>query len=223
MPVANPWAVVVARVGDGAKSRLAHVLDSAQRRELALAMLADVLAVCTSADAPLDGVIAVLDTVEARALARKFGAQAIADPLRGEMNAAAVAGLAAAQACGATTAIVLPGDIPLLSVADLSALIAAAGEAPRAVVVGASRDRDGTNALLLRPCNVIAPSFGPPSVARHVGLARAAGAATTMLTDLGLSHDVDTPADLSALADLPVGRHTARLLCTRPLTTSAAR
>src|SRR5207248_902325 len=113
MAVSNPWAVVVTRVGDGTKSRLSQVLDPVQRRELTLTMLADVLAVCASHSA-LDGTIAVVDTLEARTLARGFGAQAIADP-GGDMNAAALAGLAAARACGAETAIVLPGDIPLVS------------------------------------------------------------------------------------------------------------
>jgi len=217
----SPWAVVVARVGDGAKSRLAHVLDPTQRHELALAMLADVLAVCASPNAPLDGVIAVLDTLEARTLARGFGAQAIPDD-GGDMNRAVRAGISAALACGAETAIVLPGDIPLLSVSDLFALIDAATEDQRAVVVGASRDGQGTNALLLRPPAVITPSFGPPSVDRHLRLARSAGATARVLSNLGLSHDVDTPADLAALADLPVGRSTARLLCSGNLTAPLA-
>ena len=55
------WAVVVARVANGAKSRLSPALDATQRRELALAMLADVLHVCAQARATLDGVVAVVD------------------------------------------------------------------------------------------------------------------------------------------------------------------
>lgn len=214
--VSQPWAVVVARVGDGAKSRLAHVLDPAQRHELAMSMLADVLAVCTSRAAPLEGVIAVLDTPEARAVARGFGAEAIADE-GGDMNRAVRIGIAAVQACGAETAIVVPGDIPLLSVTDLRALVATVAETPRAVLVGASRDGQGTNALLLRPPDVIAPSFGPPSVDRHLRLGCQAGAATDVLEHLGLSLDVDTPADLAALSDLPVGPRTADFVATHAL------
>jgi 2-phospho-L-lactate/phosphoenolpyruvate guanylyltransferase len=221
MPVSNPWVVVVARVGDGAKSRLGQVLDPAQRQALARAMLADVLAVCTSVDA-LDGVLAVLDTPEARTLACSLGVRAIHDP-GGDMNAAAGAGLAAAQACGAQTAIVLPGDIPLLTVSDLEALVAAAADAPYTVVIGASRDGLGTNALLLRPPDVIRPSFGPPSVERHVRLGDQAHAATHVLPHLGLAHDVDTPRDLSALADLSVGAHTARFLMGLPAARSLSR
>jgi 2-phospho-L-lactate guanylyltransferase len=128
------------------------------------------------------------------------------------MNAAVATGLAAARTVGARTVIVLPGDIPLLSEGDLRALIQAAGHAHRAVVVGASRDGGGTNALLLRPPDVIAPAFGPPSVDRHLRAGQAAGAKTKVEHNLGLSHDVDTPEDLAALADLPVGQNTAMAL-----------
>jgi 2-phospho-L-lactate guanylyltransferase len=208
------WAVVVSRVGRGAKSRLASVLDPDRRQDLATAMLADVLGVCTSPAAALDGVVAVVDDPGAAMLADRRGALAIPDA-GGDMNRAAAAGVRAAQSHGATTVIVLPGDIPLISPSDLHALLTAAADAPCAVVVGASRDGQGTNALLLRPPGAIAPAFGPPSVERHVRLAEAAGALTCVLTNLGLALDIDTPSDLAVLLaflDLPVGPATAGFL-----------
>ncbi|HEV7662086.1 MAG TPA: 2-phospho-L-lactate guanylyltransferase [Chloroflexota bacterium] len=212
------WAVVVARVGDGAKSRLQDVLTAEQRGTLALAMLADVLAVCAAAPA-LAGILAVVDTPAARDRAAASGATAVADPAAasgaGAMNAAVATGIAAAALRGARTVIVLPGDVPLLSVADLDALRAAAGGANEAVVVGTSRDGSGTNALLLRPPHVMAPAFGPPSVERHLALAYAAGAAVTRLEGLGLALDVDTPADLALLLRaVAPARHTAAALTT---------
>jgi 2-phospho-L-lactate/phosphoenolpyruvate guanylyltransferase len=204
------WGVVVARVSHGAKSRLGGVLNPAQRQELALAMLADVLAVCTSAGAPLDHIVAVVDTPEAQALARSRLADALLDG-GADMNMAATAGIRWATVRGARTVVVLPGDVPLLTVKDLQALVAAAS-APRSVVIGASRDGQGTNALLLQPPTVISPSFGPPSVDRHARLAHAAGATTHVLDGLDLALDVDTPFDLARLADLPVGPRTADFL-----------
>lgn len=167
------WVVIVARVANGAKSRLAATLDVDQRRKLALAMLADVVDVCRAARPALDGVLAVVDDPVARHAVERSGAIAVEDPHPSDMNAAVRLGLQRVQRLGARTAIVLPGDVPLVTVDDLRALLAAAGAAPRAVVIGASRDRQGTNALLLRPVDVIAPAFGPPSVERHlrVGLA----------------------------------------------------
>src|ERR1051326_2066567 len=176
------WAVVVARVGHGAKSRLAGMLEPDQRHRLAAAMLSDVLGVCTSPAAPFDGVVAVVDEGCAATMAESRGALTIRDD-GADMNLAAIAGVGAAERHGATTVLVLPGDIPLLSIADLNALLATAGDARRAVVVGASRDGSGTNALLLRPPDVIAPAFGPPSVERHIRLAQDAAAVTPLVSD----------------------------------------
>jgi 2-phospho-L-lactate/phosphoenolpyruvate guanylyltransferase len=191
------WAVVVARVGNGAKSRLAPVLAPAQRQSLALSMLGDVLRVCAH---NLDGLVAVVDDPSARVEAERNGAIVVDDPQLGDMNAAIRLGISAASARGARTVIVLPGDVPLISARDLEHLAATAGRSERAVIIGASRDGDGTNALLLRPPHVIDPSFGPPSVNRHVAAGLAANAATDVVTGLDLALDIDTPADLAALA-----------------------
>jgi 2-phospho-L-lactate/phosphoenolpyruvate guanylyltransferase len=204
------WAVVVARVGAGAKSRLAGALDPHQRTHLALAMLSDVLDACLAAD--LAGIVAVIDAPAARLVADARGALSILDSGAGDMNAAATAGIRAAQARGATTVVVVPGDVPLLRPDDFVDLIRAAGTAPRAVVVGASRDGGGTNALLLRPPDVIQPAFGPPSVGRHVSAGRRVGALTSVRRDLGLTLDVDTPNDLVALTSARPGGHTAAAL-----------
>jgi 2-phospho-L-lactate/phosphoenolpyruvate guanylyltransferase len=206
------WAVVVARVGVSAKSRLASVLTADERQLLALAMLGDVLEQCSSAG--LAGTLAVVDAAAAGDLAARNGAIALADPGQGDMNAAVARGIDAAMARGATTAIVLPGDVPRLRSADFEALMRAAGEAPRAVVIGAAHDGQGTNALLLRAPDVIPPGFGPPSVERHRRAGLAAGALTVVVGDLGVAHDVDTPADLAALGSAQLRRHTAAVLAT---------
>jgi 2-phospho-L-lactate guanylyltransferase len=205
------WAVIVARVGSGAKSRLAAALSVNQRKELALAMLADVVDVCVPARGVVAGSVAVVDSPDARLAVERGGAIAVADPGIG-MNAAVVAGLRAARKRGATTALVVPGDVPLIAVSDLEALLEAAGAAPRAVIVAASHDGEGTNALLLRPLEVIVPGFGPPSLQRHVQAGLAAGALTLVRFDLRLALDVDTPADLATLQSNHPSARTAAAL-----------
>lgn len=212
------YAVVVARAGNGAKSRLAPVLSQAERLDLVIAMARDVVDRC-AATALVDGTIVVADALVAAHLSNVADVPVAADlsnvaivPDPGEMNAAAAAGIAAACQRGATTAIVLPADIPLITDADLHRLISAAPGA-RTVVVGASRDGHGTNALLLRPPDAIAPSFGPPSLERHLTAARAANCETTVLRDLDLALDIDTPEDLAILREHPdLPPHTRALL-----------
>lgn len=193
------WVVVVARVGNRAKSRLAAALTAAQRHQLALAMLTDVIEVCAEAGGVVAGTLAVVDELDARVVAERGGATVVADPGSGDMNAAVRAGLLAARQRGAGTAIVVPGDVPLIGVPDFEDLLEAAGSASRTVILGASHDGVGTNALLLRPLDVIEPAFGPPSLQRHLQAGLEAGALTLVRRDLGLALDIDTPADLAAL------------------------
>jgi 2-phospho-L-lactate/phosphoenolpyruvate guanylyltransferase len=202
------WAVLVARAGAAAKSRLAPALPPPRRRDLALAMLEDVLRIC--ALSPFDACVAIVDSDAAEHAARAFTPNVSREA--DDMNAAVSAGLAVASEQGARTAIVLPGDIPLVSTHDIQRLLQAAGGAERAVIVGASHDGQGTNALLLRPLDVIRPSFGPPSVERHVRAGEAADALACICTGLDLALDIDTPADLDLLrARHPAGRTGALL------------
>ena len=96
---------------------------------------------------------------------------------------------------GAERALLVPGDCPAIDPQELSALLAGGGD----VVIVPDRHGSGTNALLLEPPTIVAPSFGAGSFARHAALARAAGAEVKVreLPSLGL--DVDTPDDLAAL------------------------
>ncbi|MGH2377099.1 MAG: 2-phospho-L-lactate guanylyltransferase [Candidatus Limnocylindria bacterium] len=186
------WAVVVGRTGPNAKTRLRDALSAEERSALAVAMLTDVLRAVSRAG--LAGTIAVLDPPQA-----PIGDATVLPDPGGGLDAAVASGLRAAASAGARTAVVLAGDLPLVEPSDISALVAAA-EGTRAVVVALDRHGTGTNALVLRPPEIIAPSFGPDSAARHLAVATAAasGSARSVKTDrVGL--DIDTPDDLTEL------------------------
>src|SRR5207237_10070857 len=81
------WAVIVARVGNGAKSRLAGALSPSQRRTLALAMLGDVVDVCMQARDVLAGTLAVVDE-SARYVVLRAGRLLFGGPVAGDFTAA---------------------------------------------------------------------------------------------------------------------------------------
>jgi 2-phospho-L-lactate guanylyltransferase len=183
----------------GALRRLAAALEAPVRRELQMAMLADVLGAC-AATAELAGVVVVTSDPAAAALARaRADARVLPDhdPPQG-MNAAVERGLEAAAGWGAEAALVLTADLPLAGPADLAAILAAAPPAPSAVLVP-SRDGTGTNAMLLRPPGALEPRLGPDSLARHADQAERRGVAARRLERPALALDVDTPRDLAAL------------------------
>ena len=192
-------AVLPVKRFDRAKRRLDAALGPAARRELAAAMVADVLD-ALSAVTGLDGVLVVTAEPAAARAAGAAGMAAIDDPEEAGHSAAAARGAAAARARGAERVLLVPGDCPGMAPAELGRLMDGAPAGPHVVVVPDRRGA-GTNALLLAPPDAIAPSFGPGSLARHAALARAAGVPVRVTEVPSLALDVDTPDDLAAMRE----------------------
>jgi 2-phospho-L-lactate guanylyltransferase len=179
-----------------AKQRLAAGMDGQRRRDLVEAMAADVLAAIGEARA-IERTIVVTDEPAAVGLARAADAEVVADPGEGGHSAAALAGIARAEATGAGCVALLPGDCPLLDPRELDRLLTGIPE--RYVGIVPDRHGTGTNALVLSPPAAIAPAFGEGSCARHVAAAREAGVPFGVEEVSSLGLDLDTPADLIAL------------------------
>ncbi len=95
--------------------------------------------------------------------------------------------------------LVLPIDLPFVTPEAIAAVLEPLTRSP-AVVLVTDRHGTGTNALALRPPDVIDFAFGPGSRRRHRVAADAAGAAYTEVEG-PLKVDLDTPDDL-VLAEL---------------------
>jgi 2-phospho-L-lactate guanylyltransferase len=63
------------------------------------------------------------------------------------------------------------------------------------VVIAPCHHSTGTNALFLRPADLIPFAFGPDSFAAHCASARAIGVEPTVYRTQSLAFDLDTPAD----------------------------
>ena len=192
------WAVVPVKTLDSAKQRLSTVLGPELRRRLVLAMLADVLKALAQVPA-LDRIAVVTRDPDVAAQATSLGAAVVREPESADLNAAISCGLAAVAAQGATQALIVPGDVPLATAAEIESIIAAA-RSPSTIVIAPASDGNGTNALLLPLPAPIEPAFGPGSAARHTGLARIGGRPVAAVGTAGLAHDIDTPGDLAALS-----------------------
>ncbi|WGD30693.1 2-phospho-L-lactate guanylyltransferase [Ancylobacter sp. WKF20] len=206
-------AVVPVKTFALAKQRLGRTLLPAQREALARAMLCDVLEALTGAKG-LSTIVVVTADPQAGALAEAYGARLLSEPRVRGLNPAvteAAARLAAQRRGGM---LVLPSDIPGLSAAEIDRLVAAHPPG-RAVSLVPAHDGVGTNALLVTPPDAMPFSFGPRSFALHQANAGEAGLTLRRHAPAdfpGLARDIDQPADLAALAALPPGAHTRRLL-----------
>jgi 2-phospho-L-lactate guanylyltransferase len=179
-----------------AKQRLAAGISGGQRRDLAEAMVADVLEAIGRARA-IERTIVVTGDPIAQELAADAGAEVVPDPEDAGHVEAAQAGIARAEADGAERVVLLAGDCPLLDPRELDRLLT--GVPGSYVGVVPDRHGTGTNALLLSPPNAIVPGFGEGSRDRHVEAAREAGVPFGIEELPSIELDLDTPADVIAL------------------------
>lgn len=177
----------------GAKSRLGESLDAEERQDLVEGLLARTVNAALAVDG-LDDVLVVSPDREVLRRSAELGARTLL-----QRSVGLGAGLSEARADvvagGADAILVLPIDLPFARPADVAAVIAPlAGPGPIVVLVP-DRHGTGTNALGLRPPDVIDFAFGPGSRLAHRAAA-AAVAAAYLEIDGPLTIDLDTPEDL---------------------------
>jgi 2-phospho-L-lactate/phosphoenolpyruvate guanylyltransferase len=201
--MSNPgevWAIIPVKETRGAKQRLASVLSAALRQKLALAMLEDVLEAVAGA-ASLGGAILVTVDPDAEKLARRYGMATLADGAHDGHTGAVNAGVRHLVAQGRRALLTLPGDLPLITAAEIEQLIAAHGPAP-AFTIAPAHDDLGSNAILMSPPQAVPLRFGEDSFFPHLAAARAQGIEPCVVRLPGIAFDIDNPQDLHHFARL---------------------
>lgn len=203
-------ALVPAKPLDQAKGRLASILSEDERRQLALAMLEDVVR-ALQAVPRIDSVHVVSPDAAVLERARELGAEAIEEPplVRG-INQALTHGAESIAATGADTLLIALADIPGVTPAEFESVIDAL-PAGKGAVISPSAAK-GTSILALRPPDVIKLRFGPDSFSAHKREAMARGLKATVLRIDSVAHDIDEPDDLRELLAHPAETATHALL-----------
>ena len=194
MPV---YALVPVKPFRRAKSRLSPVMSKPVRAALARALLShtlDVLAACPVIPCVVSRDITALD------LARRRGAATLVETESG-LNAALTLAREWALGRGAQAVLVVPADLPLLTPADIAAVLDL-GRGSRSVVIAPDARGEGTNALLLRPPDAINFAFGPQSFYEHCAQAETSQVALCVHRSPALAFDLDTPADWKQISTL---------------------
>jgi 2-phospho-L-lactate guanylyltransferase len=91
--------------------------------------------------------------------------------------------------------LIVPADLPLLSVEDIRAVIKRAIDPP-VVVITPDRHFNGTNALLISPPGLIKYEYGPESYQLHCRQTKEAGARLEVCERVSVALDIDLPEDL---------------------------
>jgi 2-phospho-L-lactate guanylyltransferase len=175
-----------------AKTRLAPVLDDAEREALARRLLERVLRV---AHVACGDVVVITPSEALEPLVSAAGARLVVQRGMG-LNAGLEQARRDALLDGVDSLLVLHGDLPNLGMDDIAALVAAVPQ-PAGVAIAPDRTGSGTNALALRPPDAIGFRFGVGSYAAHRAEAEAAGVPLVEVRRPGLAFDLDTPDDLA--------------------------
>jgi 2-phospho-L-lactate guanylyltransferase len=203
------WAIVPVKRFDAAKLRLAGILSSERRSELAEAMLRDVLA-AASGCVEIAGLLVVTCDEGAAGIAGGFGVELLQTASDPGHNQAIQAGVSQLRG-RASTVLVLSADMPLMRAEDISGLVALHAPGPAVTIARAAVD-NGTNALLLSPPDIIDVSFGKSSAEAHLEAARRTSAAAHSLTIPRMALDLDRPEDITRFLRTPSSTHSYRLL-----------
>ncbi len=189
------WAIIPVKQLSEAKSSLKPILTPEQRRELVFCMLEDVLNSIRYAG-PIKGTIVVSPDKEILDFARSKGATPLPEPGVG-LNEALNLAINHAMELGAESILILPSDIPLIRPVDVEKIVGMASS-EREMVITPSR-RNGTNALLLRPPDLINLRFGGESFGAHMEEAHRAGIMPHIYRSERLETDIDEASDLIKL------------------------
>ena len=196
------WAVVPVKDLLHVKQRLAGALAPAERQALFTAMLEDVLE-ALAGSAGLAGILVVTRDAQATKLARHYGARVLVEPENRGHTAASSLGAATLAAEGATGMMQLPADLPLLSAADVEAVLRCARRARPPSRWRLRATGSGSNAVACSPPDLLPLRFGDDSFYPHLKRARGLGIEPALVERPGLALDIDTPADLAAFLAAP--------------------
>jgi 2-phospho-L-lactate guanylyltransferase len=192
--VSGIWAVVPVKELAGAKQRLSSCLSPEERQALATIMLEDVLD-ALSAVRQLAGILVVTLDPAASSLAERYGARIVTEAAREGHTGAVTAAAHRLVREGQAGMMTMPGDIPRLSAAEITATLMAHRAAPAFTIVPAHDDL-GSNTILCSPPDAVPLRFGEDSFYPHLDAARARGIDPLIVRHPGIGMDIDHPVDL---------------------------
>ncbi|MGJ8686060.1 MAG: 2-phospho-L-lactate guanylyltransferase [Spongiibacteraceae bacterium] len=197
------WVVVPLKDFMKAKQRLSGCLTPSERRGLFQAMVEDVLGVLSSHPA-VENLVLLSDDPAAYLLAEHFAAQCWSER---EFSEAGLNPLlsAAMLRIGAldpeAELMIVHGDLPLLSAAELDSLLHIHRSNKQQLTIANDRHGLGTNVLICRPSDGLPLAYGENSCSLHLQHAERLQLNAAATTLGGISIDVDCRDDLLLLLD----------------------
>ncbi|MDT8307418.1 MAG: 2-phospho-L-lactate guanylyltransferase [Anaerolineae bacterium] len=209
------WAIVPVKPLRYGKSRLAHILSADERAALTTGMLNQTLQTLNQVPGIYRSLVISRDPAALK-IARDHGAYTYGEGDKQDLNIALTRAAHLAAAQEASSILIVPADLPLISVEDVEMMLAGVGpnlaftrpadhnngsfrlRKPRAMTICPDRNKNGTNALYISPPLGFEFSYGEGSFERHLQQAERLGMSSRIVHAPGLKFDLDTEDDWRA-------------------------
>jgi 2-phospho-L-lactate guanylyltransferase len=201
------FAVVPVKELGAAKKRLSSILNHEERTLLAAVMLDDVLRTLKSSI--IHETVVVSNDVVVQKCSEKFGFSYISQNRPG-LNQAINEATEWCVNRKASSVLVLPSDIPLISPENIEKIVELGSN--ESTVVLSPSSNGGTNALYQNPPNLMRPCFGSDSFIEHVEEALAKKVRLRFYYSVGTATDIDSAEDLKKLLIIENASKTRQLL-----------
>jgi len=192
------FIIIPVKILDNAKSRLSSLLNDDERKQFCLKMLEDVLRTVKSTKLAHETIVVSKDPMVSEN-AENFGVTYLKEGKTG-LNDTVSEAVNWCIERRATSVLVLPADIPLVTSTDLKRIFSLGENA--SMVISPSRNGKGTNALLLKPPDVISTFYGPSSFERHIKEATKLKISFRRYKSPSIALDIDTVDDLKYFISL---------------------
>ena len=191
------WAVIPVKQISQAKQRLSPFLSTEERRDFFSAMLEDVLSIMVKIDF-FKKIILATNCPHAISIAVRHGITHFQTGPDDGLNQAAGETVNHLLENGIRDMFLIPGDIPLITEEEINSVLKAHPSAPSLTIIP-SRDKLGSNCILLSPPSRMPLKFGPDSYFRHLEIAQTNGLKINPMVFPGFGLDIDEPKDLFEL------------------------
>ena len=191
------WAVIPVKQISQAKQRLSKILSSEERRDFFSAMLEDVLGMMVKIDF-FEKIILATNCPHAISIAGRHGITHFETGPDDGLNQAAGETVNHLLENGIREMFLIPADIPLITEEEINSVLKAHPSAPSLTIIP-SRDKLGSNCILLSPPSRMPLKFGLDSYFRHLEIAQTNGLKINPMVFPGFGLDIDEPKDLFEL------------------------
>lgn len=182
------------------KKRLESFLTSSERKELILALLHDVLNAATESKLS-DHVLLITHDPEIIESTLKWNLpklKFLLEPTAQGTNEAVQFALNWSLSEGASSILIIPADIPLIKASDIDDLIEL-GHAQNSIILVPSQRKDGTNAVFMKPPNLVGVWYGIDSFQKNIKTIVDRNIPYKILENPSFALDIDLKEDLELL------------------------